>query len=54
MQLINLPCDEVEDLIIAMILDDKINGKLDQVNKVLVLKPPQYVNSTPLRPWFSF
>jgi len=39
-KLINLPCDEVEDLIIAMILDDKINGKLDQVNKVLVLKPP--------------
>jgi hypothetical protein len=43
LQLLNISEEDVEDLIVAMILDNKIQGKLDQIQHVLLIDPPLYV-----------
>jgi len=49
-KLLNITEEEVEDLIVAMILDSKIQGKLDQVNHVLLIDPPLYERLARERP----
>jgi len=35
---LNITEDEVEQLLVTLILDEKISGKIDQVNKLLVVE----------------
>lgn len=35
---LNIPEDEVEELLVGLILDDRISGKIDQVNRRLELE----------------
>ena len=37
-QELNITEDEVEQLLVTLILDEKISGKIDQVNKLLVVE----------------
>ena len=37
--------DQVEDLLIELILDEKINAKLDQINSVVELYPAQSMDA---------
>jgi hypothetical protein len=36
-QTLNIPRQEAEDLVVSLILDEKIKGKIDQVNGLLIL-----------------
>jgi len=38
---LNIQVREVEELLVSLILDDKINGHIDQINQVLVLETRQ-------------
>lgn len=37
-QQLNIQVEEVEELLVALILDEKISGKIDQVNQRLELE----------------
>jgi COP9 signalosome complex subunit 2 len=37
-QNLNASVEEVESLLVSLILDNKIKGKVDQINQILVLK----------------
>lgn len=39
-RVLNIEEREVEDLLVALILDEKIKGQIDQVNRVLILGEP--------------
>jgi len=39
-QKLNIPENDVEQLLVTLILDKKIRGKIDQVNQLLVVDPP--------------
>jgi len=36
---LNVPEDEVERLAVSLILDNRIKGRIDQVNRLIVLTP---------------
>jgi len=38
---LNIPAKDVEDLMVGLILDNKIRGRIDQVNQLLELEGPQ-------------
>ncbi|KNC83859.1 COP9 signalosome complex subunit 2 [Sphaeroforma arctica JP610] len=35
---LNIPTDEVEDLLVALIMDERIKGQIDQVNQIVILE----------------
>jgi hypothetical protein len=48
-QQLNITAAEVQELLVFLILDHKVNGNIDQVNQLLILRG-EYVPPPPLLP----